>query len=153
MPRKIYPRGKHFGSVEIAHDEAVRILSEVPGHGRHIVYGLKCDNSREVSAFKHDAAIVFGSEAKIASWAWAAHNATNCYYVGSTTNFVNRFIEHCTNAGSRGAWFTGLFPPMEIVRMSRFSRPADAMNAEAVLANTLRDELDEEDIDGFVYQR
>lgn len=148
------PRSEHFSTLAEATDRAYEVLRESEGAGGYVVYALECDNGRTETEFRADASDIFGSESAIPAWAWTAHHADGCFYVRYTSNFAHLFAEHCLNVSSRGALFTGLFPPRDVARLAQFQTATSGMNAEATLAKILEDELREAGFDDpFVYQQ
>lgn len=88
-------RSPWFGSRQEAASAATEAL-EKNSVGAGYVYVLDCTQSRATDDFKLKAASVLNcTHDNIPSWAWAAHYNQSVYYVGSTTNFVRRFVEHC----------------------------------------------------------
>lgn len=124
-------RNKHFKTVEEAQSEVRDLLQETSNKARNVTYIIRCDNIHSDEEFKEFANGAFDGD--IPSWAWAAHYADYCLYVGATTNLHNRFVEHCFD-DHRGALFTGLFPPMALVAVSEFDSPSHVFNAENEMA-------------------
>jgi len=147
------PRNKHFKSVNEAQQEVSELLKDTSNSARNVTYVIRCDNSRTDDDFSAVAKLVFDNETP--SWAWAAHFADYCLYVGATTDLYNRFIEHCFD-DDRGSLFTGLFPPKALTAVSEFQSPSGVFNAESRMAQKAEDGFREaysidDDEEVFVY--
>ena len=134
-----------FEEIEDTAGEALRST----GSGSGYVYVLECERRENDSGtFANEASRHFNCEDdEIPSWAWAAFYSDEVFYVGSTTDFYNRLIEHCTYLG-RSTMFTKLFPVRQVFDIEAKSKPADAMNGEMSKPSELKKEYPE----SFVYQ-
>jgi len=147
-------RSKHFDSVEEASSEVSDLLRETSNKARNVTYVILCDNDRTSNEFQYDAESIF--HRTVPKWAWAAHYAHHCLYVGATTNLHNRFFEHCFD-DDRAALFTGLFPPKSLIAVSQFRSSSEVFNAESRMADKVEESYREQysigdDEEVFVYQ-
>ena len=110
-------RDEHFPTLDAAEAEVTSFLGpwdEQPDQS--VCYLIDCDNERPDDAFVVEAQRWLGG-GSIPDWAWAAHRADYCAFLGATDDLFLRFIQHCVD-DVRGATFTGLFPPRELAAVA-----------------------------------
>jgi predicted GIY-YIG superfamily endonuclease len=120
-------------------------------NSRNALYLLRCRHSSSREVVKRE--VVRGEDSYYDSppyWIDKAFDAERLYYVGRYSGDVReRILKHCRG---KGANFTGIFPPVEIVTIKWIPGSEDTDKRERKLADQIQESSENNGYSAYVYQ-